>query len=314
MLASCLILSVLAAEPPARKERPDRAFEFTYAAIITGLPAGKKAKVWVPVPSSTDHQAAEAKDKPEGGSVSAERVYGNRMWHARLAPSDKGEISLRFTYRVKRKEVRGETEAKETAAQLKRFLQADALVPVEGKPLELIKDKKLPEDPMAKAKLLYETVNRHMKYSKEGEGWGRGDSAWACDSKFGNCSDFHSLFISLARSQNLPAKFEMGFPLPEKRGEGTIGGYHCWAFFAPDGKKWVPVDISEANKDPKMAGYHFGNLTPDRVAFSTGRDIDLVPKQSGKPVNFLIYPHVEVDGKEWPQDKIKKEFGYKDEK
>ena len=70
-----------------------------------------------------------------------------------------------------------------------------------------------------------------MKYSKEGKGWGRGDSDWACDSKFGNCTDFHSLFISLARSQKIPAKFEIGFPLPDKRGAGDIPGYHCWAKF-----------------------------------------------------------------------------------
>ena len=60
-----------------------------------------------------------------------------------------------------------------------------------------------------------------MKYSKEGKGWGQGDSVWACDSKFGNCTDFHSLFISLARGNKIPAKFEMGFPIPPKRGEGA---------------------------------------------------------------------------------------------
>jgi transglutaminase-like putative cysteine protease len=196
-----------------------------------------------------------------------------------------------------------------------RFLKPDALVPITGKPLDLIKGKELPDDPMRKARVLYDAVNDHMKYSKEGTGWGRGDSVWACDSKYGNCSDFHSLFISLARSQKLPARFEMGFPLPEKRGEGTIGGYHCWAFFRPsDAEGWVPVDISEANKNPKMKDYYFGNLTEDRVTFSTGRDVDLVPKQSGKPINFFIYPHVEVDGKEHDQAKITRQFRFKDVK
>src|SRR5262249_48242748 len=135
---------------------------------------------------------------------------------------------------------------------------------------------------------------------------------WACDSKYGNCSDFHSLFISLARSQKLPAKFEIGFGLPQKRGKGEVAGYHCWAFFRPEGKSWVPVDISEANKNPRLRDYYFGNLTEDRVTSSVGRDIDLVPRQAAGPLNFFIYPHVEVDGKVVGQGKIDWKFSFED--
>src|SRR5439155_13718790 len=129
-------------------------------------------------------------------------------------------------------------------------------------------------------------------------------------SGYGNCSDFHSLFISLARSQKIPAKFEIGFPLPARHGAGDIPGYHCWAKFRPEGKGWVPVDISEANKDPKMRDYYFGNLTPDRVAFSTGRDLGLVPRQAGGPLNFFVYPYVEVGGKPYPQ--VEPHFSFRD--
>src|SRR5437879_241735 len=81
------------------------------------------------------------------------------------------------------------------------------------------------------ARVLYDVVNGHMKYDKPKDkpGWGRGDAVWACDNGFGNCSDFHSLFISLARAKKIPAKFEIGFLLPEKRGKENIEGYHCWA-------------------------------------------------------------------------------------
>jgi len=139
----------------------------------------------------------------------------------------------------------------------------------------------------------------------------RGDADWACDSGHGNCTDFHSLFISLARSEKIPAKFEIGFPLPEKHGSGDIPGYHCWAKFRADGK-WIPVDISEANKNPKMKDYYFGHLTPDRVGFSTGRDLELVPKQDGPPLNYFVYPYVEVDGQPYPAEKIEKKFSYRD--
>jgi transglutaminase-like putative cysteine protease len=153
-----------------------------------------------------------------------------------------------------------------------------------------------------------------MKYSKVGTGWGHGDSVWACDSKFGNCSDFHALFISMSRGNKIPAKFEMGFPIPTARGEGPVGGYHCWAWFYPDKKGWVPVDISEANRNPEMKEYYFGNLTEDRVHFTTGRDVDLEPRQKGAALNFFIYPYVEVDGVVHPQEKIDRRFAYKDVK
>ena len=29
---------------------------------------------------------------------------------------------------------------------------------------------------------------------------------------------------------------------------------------------------------------------------STGRDVGLVPKQGGDPINFLLYPYAEADG------------------
>jgi len=93
-----------------------------------------------------------------------------------------------------------------------------------------------------------------------------------------------------------------------------VEGYHCWAKFHPRGKGWVPVDISEANKNPRMTDYYFGNLTPDRVAFSTGRDIELLPRQAGPPLNFFIYPYVEVDGKVYAQEKIERRFSFRDEK
>ncbi|MGE3806239.1 MAG: transglutaminase-like domain-containing protein [Gemmataceae bacterium] len=291
-----------------------RSFEFTYQGTLTGLPAGKLARVWLPVPSSNADQEVTILDKqlPGKEQLNTEKTYGNRILFFEARASDKGEVPFSVTYRITRREVKGLGPVKESNELLERYLKPDAVVPIAGKPLELIKDRNLPDDPMQAARVLYDVVNKHMRYAKEGTEWGRGDSVWACQSGFGNCSDFHSLFISLARSQKIPAKFEIGFPLPEQRGSGAIPGYHCWAKFKVGDKGWVPVDISEASKNPKLAEYYFGNLTADRVAFSTGRDLELVPRQAGKPINFLIYPYAEVDGQPVGQDKIKKQFSFKD--
>ena len=135
---------------------------------------------------------------------------------------------------------------------------------------------------------------------------------FACDERYGNCTDFHSLFIGEARSLGIPARFHMGIPVAMDASEGKVGGYHCWALFHVEEKGWVPVDISEADKHPEMKAYFFGNLTEDRVTFTTGRDINLVPRQDGEPLNFFVYPYVEVDGQVWPRQRVTLSFRYAD--
>jgi transglutaminase-like putative cysteine protease len=307
---------VLAAAGLVQSAEPkSRTFKFTYEVTVTGLAPGQEARIWLPVPQSTDDQEILKVEKsfPTEPSLNTETKLGNQMYYLAAKPDADGNVPLRAVYTVRRKEVKGETD-KSLQEGLDKFLQSDALAPADGKHLQLIEGKRLPDDPMDKAKDLYELVNGMMRYAKEGTDWGRGDVNWVCDSKFGNCTDFHSLFIALARSQKIPARFEIGFAVPEKRGAGDIAGYHCWAKFKPEGKGWMPVDISEANKNPKMKDYYFGNLTEDRVAFTTGRDLTLAPKQDGPPLNFFVYPHVEVGGKPYPADKVKRKFAYEDVK
>ena len=186
------------------------------------------------------------------------------------------------------------------------------MVPITGKPLSLLQDQSLSTDPFQLGQELYEIVDAFMAYDKTKPGYGNGDVLWACNSGTGNCTDFHSLFISLARSRDIPAKFEIGFPLPKGKATGTIGGYHCWAWFHTPENGWVPVDISEADKNPELKAYYFGRLTSDRVAFSRGRDIALLPKAKVGSLNYFVYPHVEVDEKVWPRQDIQFKFSFKD--
>ena len=134
-----------------------------------------------------------------------------------------------------------------------------------------------------------------MKYDKTIPGWGNGDTERACDIRAGNCTDFHSMFMSLARAKSIPTRFLIGFPLAKAGGKSP--GYHCWAEFY-DGKSWIPVDASEASKssDPAVRAFLFGNLGADRVEFTRGRDLKLEPKTS-EPVNYFLYPRAQANGK-----------------
>ena len=70
------------------------------------------------------------------------------------------------------------------------------------------------------------------------------------------------------------------------------------------------MDISEAWKDPSKHDYFFGTLDANRVQFSVGRDLELVPKQQGPPLNYFVYPYVEVDG--IPFEKLEKSFAFRE--
>src|SRR5262245_38703731 len=206
-----------------------RTFLFTYACAATGLVPGKAARVWLPVPGSDEDQDVQIvrKELPGDGRFTLDPQYGNQILYVEAPANSAGRVGLSITYRVTRREARGERPAKEDAARLARLLLPDGKGPTDGKPLTLLRGQALPAEQVALARVLYDTVNTHMRYSKEGIGWGAGDVLWACDSRYGNCSDFHCLFVALARSQRLPAKFEIGFPLPEARGAGEVAGYHC---------------------------------------------------------------------------------------
>lgn len=152
------------------------------------------------------------------------------------------------------------------------------------------------ENPLAQGQAIYAHLVDSMTYNKSGQGWGRGDALYACSARTGNCSDFHSLFLGETRSLGIASRFIMGVPIPPNQKTGEIGGYHCWAEFYVPNLGWVPVDASEASKNPIRKQELFGGLDPNRVEFTRGRDISL-PQSKTEPLNFSIYPHMEIDGK-----------------
>jgi transglutaminase-like putative cysteine protease len=147
------------------------------------------------------------------------------------------------------------------------------------------------------ARAIYNHVVSTVKYDKTGKGWGRGDIYYACSERRGNCTDFHAIFIGYCRALGIPARFAIGFPLPADRGQGQIAGYHCWAEFYAKGIGWVPIDASEAAKNPSKREYFFGAHDENRIEFTNGRDVVLTPEQHSAPLNYFVYPYAEADGK-----------------
>jgi len=204
-------------------------------------------------------------------------------------------------------------EVEATDPNLKRWLAPDRLVPLDAKikaQAQEVVDKAHATTTLAKARAIYEHVVSTVTYDKTGQGWGRGDIYYACDARRGNCTDFHAIVIGYCRALGIPARFSIGLPLPAERGKGEVKGYHCWAEFFTKETGWVPVDASEAAKNPDKRKYFFGAHDENRVEFTRGRDLTLVPKQAGPPLNYFVYPYAEADGK--PVEDVARTYTFED--
>jgi len=103
-----------------------------------------------------------------------------------------------------------------------RFVEPDALIPIDGKIKALAMEVTGSETgTLGKAKAAYDYLFTTMRYDKTGTGWGGGDAVWACDAKHGNCTDFHSPFIGMMRATASPPALTSGFPSRKTRRGGT---------------------------------------------------------------------------------------------
>lgn len=296
---------------------PERTVEITYNFTVADVPAdAARIRIWVPVPLSNDHQQLHDVNfsNPWPCRMVQEPEFGNRFLifdvnGPSVAASHEAVFSVKFC--VTRLAVRPDESLHPVAAdKLSRYLAPDNLIPIDGKIAEEAQQVAGHlQNPRTQARLLYDHILDTVRYDKSGTGWGRGDALYACNVRRGNCTDFHSLFIGQARALGIPARFIMGLLLPEDQTEGVISGYHCWGEFYLPQTGWCPVDVAQASKFPQKKEQCFCELDQHRVAFTVGRDIKL-PESAAGPLNYVIYPHVEIDG--WPYDNVRTSFSFKD--
>ena len=278
-------------------------FEFTYRAILPEII--ETSRLWIPLPVSDEYQSVELKyfKSPVSYEILEDNEYGNKIYFMELNPENGGEI-IEICYLVNRRE-KGVYE--DIIKDPIDYLRPNRLVPENEEFSKIAKEVvagKLGQ--LAQARALYDHTIDRMKYIKYGDGWGKGDAVYACDVKTGNCTDFHSYFIALARSVDIPARFAIGASIPSMRDKGGIDGYHCWAEFYTDGK-WWPIDISEGDKCSALSTYYFGHNPANRIEFSQGRDLVVEPGPISGPINFLAYPVFEI-GNETVKAKVEFTF------
>jgi hypothetical protein len=268
-------------------------FDFIYRATLPEIT--QSAKMWLPMPSTDRFQTVTIKSvkTPGKSNILTDSQYGNKVLLLTLTPEDSNK-KIEIIYSTERLE---KPVYPDNTQSLEKYLKPENMVPADPKfkqiAQEVVTNKK---GDLVRARALYDHTIDRMKYMKYGTGWGKGDALYACDAKTGNCTDFHSYFIALCRSVNIPARFAIGAAIPSERNSGGVDGYHCWAEFYTDGK-WWPVDISEGDKCSSLSTYYFGHHPANRIELSKGRDLIVDPGPKSGPINFLAYPVLEIDGK-----------------
>ncbi len=210
-------------------------FQFSYEVTVPqSETAFQTGEIFIPIPQTNDCQVVHDISITTNGSyqVLQEPEYKNRYAKIVFDDSLQSDLNISVVLDITRKLHDNYTTKKmvtvEQPAILKRFLQSDSLVPIDG--VVASEAGMLITDSMTtieKAQAIYNHLYETMQYDKSGEGWGRGDALYACDIRKGNCTDFHSLFIGMARSVGIPARFLIGFPLPFEKTQSEIKGYHC---------------------------------------------------------------------------------------
>jgi len=293
-------IALLAFTAALSASEKSKSFEATYTATLSGIPAGtSELNVWIPLPVTRGAQTVGnvVIDSPYHWTRHKDATFGNEYAFATIANPPAGDLAVRVNFTATRREesLTAPFETAASKADLDRALRADKLVTLTPRIRKLADEITAGKSgTVEQARAIYDYLVTNMTYDKTVPGWGHGDTERACDIKKGNCTDFHSFFMSLARAKGIPARFVIGFPLTAK--DGQVKGYHCWAEFWCDKHGWVPVDVSEADKAPERTAEYFGQLTVNRIALTSGRDLVLAPPQHGEPVNFLVRPYVERGG------------------
>jgi len=286
-----------------------RTFHFEYKTVVKDLsPGSRRVEVWAPAPHDDEYQKITnlRVDSPYSYKI-ATGQHGNSMLHVVVNRPATSTFTVTISFDAARTEhIQSRLSGglplarDEDPKDLAQYLKPDRLVPLDDQIRAWARDvvqKAQAHTDLEMARAIYDHVVSTVKYDKTGKGWGRGDIYYTCEERRGNCTDFHAIFIGYARAMGIPARFAIGFPLPADRGEGKIAGYHCWAEFYAKGIGWVPVDASEAAKNPSRREYFFGAHDENRIELSKGRDVALAPRQRGEALNYFVYPYAEVDGK-----------------
>jgi transglutaminase-like putative cysteine protease len=345
-----MALSAFALDVPRAQAPKQGSFHVSNTLTVKVPKGAKTVRIWLAVPQEDSYSVVRNFNVAGNYATRYARdSWGNRVGYVDIQNPAQEQVVLKEEFDLTRTEVRNTINAADTRpltdqerAALAAYLQPATHVIVNDDIRKLAASITGGEtNPVLAARKLYDWTYKNVNYWVKDPDHLKaspvGSTEYCLRTKTGNCTDFHSLFASLAISSGIPTRMVYGSLLkPTLNGMDVDASYHCWIqFFAPR-LGWLPLDASLANiyaediplndKNKKLVelttstGYHgtdkekveyyFGNLDERRVVWSMGRDLIMQPPQDDGPVNSLAKMYVEVDGKQFSD--WTRQFTYKE--
>ncbi|RVV99843.1 transglutaminase [Mesobaculum littorinae] len=316
----------------AFRPRPEGWRRFEIVTEVALPQADGPVQVWVPVPSVTEEgwmQAGDASFETNAtrAEIKTDPVYGARFVHAEWdADAPAPQLTVTATAQTQDRHIDlsepGQPRSLPDEARA-LYTSATDLIPTDG----IVKDTAddivgWSRGDLTKARKIYDWVVENTERNPETRGCGLGDvaSMLAMGDLTGKCADLNALYVGLARAADLPARDVYGVRVaPSRFGYKSLGAgsqditkaQHCRAEVFLERFGWVAVDPADVRKvmleeppkdlsldDPKVADARaalFGAWEGNWVAYNFAHDVAL-PGSDGEPVEFLMYPIVEIDG------------------
>jgi transglutaminase-like putative cysteine protease len=298
-----------------------RHFVLRYSVNVKDVPAGKEFRIWIPLAHTDAFQDVQVLSKQGDAKLhkSAEDAYGNTALYAEAEPERTRDFRFTIEYDVVRTEridltggklASGAHPERASGPVLAMYLQPDRLAPAAGPAAQFATEQtKSATTPLEKTLAIYDSIRQTFHFNASAAGCCQGDVNWSVGAKQGDSVDLASVFVAMARSQQIPARSAIGFHLPDEH-SGELRKSTAWAEFYAAPLGWLPADPATAIRNSDSREYAFGSLDKNRIQFSVGRDLKLNPPQEGGPLNFLIAPYVEIEGK--PYNRVSLDVSFHD--
>lgn len=255
--------------------------------------APNKILIYQPRPIAWDGQQDVVIEmvSPQPSKEGADPVFGNGLYYWNLNSMPRaGEsipIKIQFTY-----------TAYEIAAQMdpntvqpynkesplyKLYTRSEPFIETNDPQIVGLADRVASgeKNPYLLAQKFYEYVVNNTRYRLVGKGL-LGAKALLVN-KEGECGDYASLFIALARAKGIPARSVVGY--------WAITGIeqtHVWAEFYIEGVGWIPVDPTIGQQSMSKREYYFGNMDNQRVILEKGFNIPMDPPTDDHDIASLM--------------------------
>ena len=253
--------------------------KYTIDVDADSVPAGKKIRVWMPFPMTTERQRNV---KLESSSDKVEFSKGekhNTIYMERKAK--KGQpahfeivysydaYSKYFTQNYMLEHLQPYDETSETYVKYTSEDGPQILLSADMKALaKHIVGRE--ENPVKQAALIYEWIDAYFPWAGAREYSTIPNLAeYVLNHGYGDCGQVSLLYINLLRNIGIPARWESGWYLAP----GDVG-IHDWAEIYFEGIGWVPTDMSFglnlASKNPDVVNFYKTGMDYYRMAANHG--------------------------------------------